>query len=339
MTINPLANLAQVIAQTPPDDKKTPEVFQKRHNPVVYNATKKDAIKWKSLTTWETLLKIETLMLDEDNLKEINNAQLDSLKKYCITAIINESGIFNTLWTLFKHIIKDGFWISTSGKATEILINVINVKNKKKNKIPLVNFQPDFEILNTGSQGPSRIYSVKEEKHFNLSSAKKGIGFINGIQNSYVDATNNAKYLATLAGESMEVDCKALHTEEGVVSGFLKKLPRFLYSPEEKVPVVLKGVHIDAVYNAVHGIFADLKESWFGWYGHSTKPACKVRKMWTNFFKKNPDGKFLMFCHSQGAIHVKHALVDYPESLRKRIEIVAIAPGVFIDPKHCARVI
>ena len=51
-----------------------------------------------------------------------------------------------------------------------------------------------------------------------------------------------------------------------------------------------------------------------------------------------PAAKFLMVCHSQGAIHVRNALLDYPPELRKRIIVVAIAPGGYVYQQTCAQV-
>jgi len=47
---------------------------------------------------------------------------------------------------------------------------------------------------------------------------------------------------------------------------------------------------------------------------------------------------FLMVCHSQGAIHVRNALLDYPPELRERILVVAIAPAAYIYKETCADV-
>ena len=46
-----------------------------------------------------------------------------------------------------------------------------------------------------------------------------------------------------------------------------------------------------------------------------------------------------MICHSQGAIHVRNALLDYPPELRERILVVAIAPAAYIYQQTCAKVI
>ena len=51
------------------------------------------------------------------------------------------------------------------------------------------------------------------------------------------------------------------------------------------------------------------------------------------------NAKFLMICHSQGAIHVRNALLDYPPELRERILVVAIAPAAYIYQETCAKII
>jgi hypothetical protein len=57
------------------------------------------------------------------------------------------------------------------------------------------------------------------------------------------------------------------------------------------------------------------------------------------FEKSSANVKFLMICHSQGAIHVRNALLDYSPELRKRILVVAIAPAAYIYRETCAKVI
>lgn len=54
--------------------------------------------------------------------------------------------------------------------------------------------------------------------------------------------------------------------------------------------------------------------------------------MWDSFFDSASDiARFFMCGHSQGVIHIRNALKTYPEERRKRIQIVAIAPGGYID--------
>jgi hypothetical protein len=46
-----------------------------------------------------------------------------------------------------------------------------------------------------------------------------------------------------------------------------------------------------------------------------------------------------MICHSQGAIHVRNALLEYPPELRERILVVAIAPAAYIYSETCKKVV
>ena len=126
-----------------------------------------------------------------------------------------------------------------------------------------------------------------------------GIGFIHGINTPYTDAREHAEYLSKLSG----------------------------------------GLNIQAVYNSTHGLTADLKECYMGLHYVATEPVHHLHKIWDNFFmRSSPSAMFLMICHSQGAIHVRNALLDYPAELRERIMVVAIAPGGYIYSDTCAEV-
>ena len=127
-----------------------------------------------------------------------------------------------------------------------------------------------------------------------------GIGFINGICNTFKGANESAMHISKLCG----------------------------------------GYNIYGVYNATHGWFWDLHECYLGLNFIATEPVRQLHKMWTDFFaNRSNDAMFLMICHSQGAIHVRNALMDYPEELRKQILVVAIAPAAYIDQNICADVV
>jgi RHS repeat-associated protein len=127
-----------------------------------------------------------------------------------------------------------------------------------------------------------------------------GIGFINGIWNDAKGSRESAEYLSKLSG----------------------------------------GYNIQAVFNATHGTCADLKECKKGLNYIATEPVKQLHKMWNSFFEKSSaNSKFLMICHSQGAIHVRNALLDYPPELRERILVVAIAPAAYIYQETCAKII
>ena len=101
----------------------------------------------------------------------------------------------------------------------------------------------------------------------------------------------------------------------------------------------LAGYNVHAVYNATHGMM-DIPECLMGLNYIATEPVRQLHRMWNGFFEKSSaNAKFLMICHSQGAIHVRNALLDYPPELRERILVVAIAPAAYIYQETCAKVI
>jgi Protein of unknown function (DUF687) len=126
------------------------------------------------------------------------------------------------------------------------------------------------------------------------------IGYINGIWNVAKGSKESVEYLSRLSG----------------------------------------GYNIHAVFSATHGTCVDLKECKKGLSYIATEPVRQLYKMWNSFFEKSSaNAKFLMICHSQGAIHVRNALLDYPPELRERILVVAIAPAAYIYQETCAKVI
>ena len=51
--------------------------------------------------------------------------------------------------------------------------------------------------------------------------------------------------------------------------------------------------------------------------------------------RDNPHAKIMHFCHSQGAIHTKNALMKLPDEIRNRIIVVALAPAEVIPRQLC----
>ncbi|CCB87956.1 hypothetical protein [Simkania negevensis] len=87
---------------------------------------------------------------------------------------------------------------------------------------------------------------------------------------------------------------------------------------------------------ATHNLAADLFECGAGYYGVHTPPVQHLKNTWRHFILTHgPDEKFLQTCQSGGAIHVKNALLTSPESVRKRIIVIAIAPGAIVPEELC----
>ncbi len=100
-----------------------------------------------------------------------------------------------------------------------------------------------------------------------------------------------------------------------------------------------RGISIDWIHNATHGPLIDILEIFTcNYHGHSPNTAKLLQENWINFHethKDNPYLKLLQFCHSQGAIHVRNALENLPEEIRKRVIVIAIAPAAIIPKESC----
>lgn len=121
-----------------------------------------------------------------------------------------------------------------------------------------------------------------------------------GIQNDYETTMQSAEYLSELAG----------------------------------------GCNIHVVCRNSTGWYPDLKESCMGLSFIATEPVRQLHRKWDRFFgRKGCADKVFTICQSQGAIHVRNALLSYPIELRDRILVVAIAPGGYIFEESCAKVL
>ncbi|CUI16927.1 putative rhs family protein [Candidatus Protochlamydia naegleriophila] len=127
-----------------------------------------------------------------------------------------------------------------------------------------------------------------------------GIGFMHGIMNKLSDAYASAKLLSTMANDHF---------------------------------VTINN-------NSSRGFILDLVRCAFELYFHAQTKAVRVQqKVWDAYFAHaKPGGVYLHFCHSEGAIITRNALMTYSEELRKRIIVVAIAPGAYIEDKYAMEV-
>ncbi|GAB4187119.1 MAG: hypothetical protein Tsb0015_05540 [Simkaniaceae bacterium] len=135
-------------------------------------------------------------------------------------------------------------------------------------------------------------FSLQDHTGFPLKTQDGfGLGFTNGIKNNFSTCLKNTQYLSRLSGG---YDITATHIPTG---GLLKDLARCDF-------------HLNLV---------------------STQSVQKIKSKWMNFFEKNPDGKWLEICHSGGAGAVHLALLSMDKELRSNINVLAIAPSIFIE--------
>lgn len=121
----------------------------------------------------------------------------------------------------------------------------------------------------------------------------KMICFMNGIMNSFSDFKESLMYLGKLSGENVH------------------------------------GVH-----SPTRGLVTDLLH-YCGALGsnYAYDEVEKIHKIWYDFFDKaSEQATILMIAHSRGAVYLRNALMAAPEWVQQRIEVLAIAPGGYIDP-------
>lgn len=102
--------------------------------------------------------------------------------------------------------------------------------------------------------------------------------------------------------------------------------------PQEAGTAVMYAVNRTTVIFDILRAFVEL------FFFNRTPAEKRLTNMWNQYFMVNPDGYFLQICHSEGAIIVRNALMNYPEDLRNRIIVLAIAPAAYIDKDLCKQV-
>lgn len=162
-----------------------------------------------------------------------------------------------------------------------------------------VSFYDGFEDLFPGCV-PSHIYDLKGTGRFDLPSNLE-VCYVNGMDTTFEGALQNLMYLSGLSG----------------------------------------GYNLSGVYNATHGKWWDTAECTIGLYlGIATAPVRRIHQKIYNFCMMNSgDTKILFTVHSQGAIHMRNALMTLPHEFQQRVLVVAIAPAAYIDDSLCHSVV
>ncbi len=127
----------------------------------------------------------------------------------------------------------------------------------------------------------------------------KRIGFINGMDTSFQEATKHAQYISDLSGSAA----------------------------------------IEYVHNKTHGKALDLAEIFLlNYEGHSIHTANQLVENWTRFaeeYKDDPDAIYLQIGHSQGMIHIDNALNQAPPEIARRVDVLGIAGAKAIPSEIC----
>lgn len=123
--------------------------------------------------------------------------------------------------------------------------------------------------------------------------------------------------------------------------GFINGINNTLRASEEhtsRISRYAQGAKVHGIYNATHNPVMDSLECIAAHLGAHTPPVQLLKEQWNQFIATHgPNDKFLQICHSGGAIHVFNALVSSLQSVRDRIEVVAISPGAIVPNELCHR--
>lgn len=127
------------------------------------------------------------------------------------------------------------------------------------------------------------------------------ISWVNGIMNSLKDSSETAKVLSEMADDHYVT---------------------FVYNETRKF------------------VGADLVRCFFELFFYANTQAVKnLQTRWSAHFNAaGPNSYLFHVCHSEGAIITRNALKSYPEELRQRIIVIAIAPGAYINDKYAYQV-
>lgn len=154
------------------------------------------------------------------------------------------------------------------------------------------------------------------------------------------DPTDIATGSFTQLGHSSRFNVGENNLTNGCSIGFINGIFNSLSDCIQSATILSKmagNAMINGVHNVSYGI-DDLSRAFHGLYNKmATDPVRLLHQQW-NEFLANSNMPFLQVCHSEGAIHVLNALLTYPEDLRKRIIVLAVAPAAYISRDLCMRV-
>ncbi len=95
------------------------------------------------------------------------------------------------------------------------------------------------------------------------------------------------------------------------------------------------GHNVHLLHNETRGIIWDAVRAAYELFLHGQTQAVKDQRASWEQCLRNPKSSVLHVTQSEGAIVSRNALESMPENLRSRINVVAIAPGGYIDENLC----
>jgi RHS repeat-associated protein len=126
------------------------------------------------------------------------------------------------------------------------------------------------------------------------------------------------------------------HEYPGITFGFINGVLNDFedaYNAALHISKLAGGANVHSVHNATHGVFMDLFECFLGLNFIATPPVTYLKEQWHKSYKEG--NIMLQICHSQGAIHVRNALLDCQPEIRNNVIVLAIAPAAYIYKETC----
>ena len=168
--------------------------------------------------------------------------------------------------------------------------------------------------------------------------------------NHYEKIANVARYVMVLPIFYTDLsDTKSIgKTHAGPMSKnfslcFINGILNTSRNAQESVESISKecgGCQVRSVYNCTFGLVLDTIECAINLCRVDTNAIDELHKLWNEELDRLGDnGRIIQECHSQGCILVRNALERYDVTKRKRIDVLATAPGGFISPAICGSVV
>lgn len=186
-------------------------------------------------------------------------------------------------------------------------------------------FSKTVSEINRGSEELGKIrfqdsFNVNKDHSANLFSGLEAISLQGKNPTAIPDRKNDIRYCI---GGINGINTTKLGAESH--ASYIKKLAN--------------NYDVNWTYNRTHTAPVDIAEVFtMNYFGFSPNTAREMQNKWVNFHrmnKDNPNAKYLHFCHSQGAIHTKNALMNCPKIVKDRVIVVAIAPAAVVPRKIC----
>ena len=103
---------------------------------------------------------------------------------------------------------------------------------------------------------------------------------------------------------------------------------------------MLANHYVVGHFDKTHGFLVDSLEYFFRQFlGFTTQAEKQLRHSIMKVLDKSPDADLLIVAHSRGCVDVRNVLRSLPNEIRQRIDVLAVAPGGYIDKYLCRSVI